>query len=233
MIGFSKTGTNEQASIQDGCWPWRLVGLYVLCFGIFLPIDTITPRLSLILLGAMGMKIQGTLEDMLFLAGSLFFMVFGGTLFFAPRKFKKFTLWWARQIGFPQTSANDEGRGEGIPFGQRFPGLVALCFGTFMFIMVFHSLMKHLALPRALPPTSTGKVGASPAWLKIIGDLAPVAMGAYLLFRTEAIIGRAGRYFRLQDGAKYSFRFARIVFSAVGVLMVLGGLAGLFLFFRS
>jgi hypothetical protein len=73
-------------------------------------------------------------------SASLLFVCVGTIMVFAPQKWVEFGHWWGKQIGFPRYSGEWD---YGNYFrSHRLPGLVVLCFGTFMLLKVLHSLLR-------------------------------------------------------------------------------------------
>ncbi len=163
-----------------------------------------------------------------FLLGSLVFIFIGGVLLFAPETFIAAGRWWGRKIGFPEAHYEWKTDPSFTWRNWRLPGLYALCFGLFMLFATVRSLIREAG---GTSPTSGTPAVANPHqahWLAIGFDAIPIALGIFILLRTEQILTRVKNIPPERPRTDDGLNPARYLFKAIGSLAIIAGLVFLF-----
>lgn len=159
-----------------------------------------------------------------FVLGSLLFIFVGGVLLFSPQKFVAAGRWWGRKIGFPEAHYEWKADRSFTWRNWRLPGLLALCFGLYMLFAIVRSLMREGAI---VPPTigTTSVANQHQAhWYALVSDAIPIALGVYLLLRTEKILARVKSTRPELANGNDGLNPARYLFKAIGSLAIVAGL---------
>ena len=159
-----------------------------------------------------------------FVLGSLLFIFVGGVLLFAPEKFVAAGRWWGRAIGFPEAHYEWKTDRSFTWRNWRLPGLLALCFGLYMLFAILRSLMRE----RPIVPPTIGTTSVADQhqthWYALASDAIPIALGVYLLLRTEKILARVKSTRPELANANDGLNPARYLFKAIGFLAIVAGL---------
>lgn len=165
------------------------------------------------------------LTYLIFIVGSLLFIFVGGLLLFAPEKFIAAGRWWGSKTGFSE--AHYQGRTDRSFMWRnwRLPGLYGFCFGLVMLLVILRSLIReeHRAFPTARTP-SVATQNQAP-WYALAVDVIPIALGIFILLRTEQILARLKNIPAEQANAEDGLNPARYLFKAIGSLAIIAGLA--------
>lgn len=159
-----------------------------------------------------------------FVLGSLLFIFVGGVLLFAPEKFVAAGRWWGRAIGFPEAHYEWKTDRSFTWRNWRLPGLLALCFGLYMLFAILRSLMRE----RPIVPPTIGTTSVADQhqthWYALPSDAILIALGVYLLLRTEKILARVKSTRPELANANDGLNPARYLFKAIGFLAIVAGL---------
>ncbi len=156
---------------------------------------------------------------LIFIVGSFLFILVGGLLLFAPEKFIAAGRWWGRKIGFPEVQYQWRADRSFTWRNWRLPGLYAFCFGLLMLIVILRSLIREGH--RAFPTVATQHQAH---WYALAVDVIPIALGIFILLRTEQILARVKNIPAEQANAEDGINPARYLFKAIGSLAIIAGL---------
>ena len=159
-----------------------------------------------------------------FVLGSLLFIFVGGVLLFAPEKFIAAGRWWGRKTGFPEAHYEWKADRALAWRNWRLPGLYSLCFGLFMLCVILRSLFHGGLAPSANAPVSQHSSHRAVTWYALAVDALPIALGIFVLLRTEAILNRVKRLGSTRTNDDYGLDPARYLFRAIGFLAIIVGL---------
>lgn len=159
-----------------------------------------------------------------FVLGSLLFIFIGGVLLFAPEKFRAAGRWWGTKIGFPEAHYEWKADRSFTWRNWRLPGLYAICFGLFMLFAILGSFMREIlkVSPAVGTPSFANRHQAH--WYALASDLIPIALGFYVLLRTEKILARFKSTRPEQVTADDGLNFTRYLFKVIGCLAIVAGL---------
>jgi len=159
-----------------------------------------------------------------FVLGSLLFIFIGGMLLFAPEKFVAAGRWWGRKISFPEAHYEWKADRSFTWRNWRLPGLYILCFGLFLLFVILRSLLHGGLARSANAPVSQLPSHHAVTWYALAVDVLPIALGIFVLLRTEAILNRVKRIGPKRTNADYELAPARYLFRVIGLLSVVVGL---------
>jgi hypothetical protein len=125
-----------------------------------------------------------------FLLGSLVFIFIGGVLLLAPQTFIAAGRWWGKKIDFPEAHYEWKTDRSFTWRNWRLPGLYVLCFGLFMLFAIVRSLVRKAGETSATSGTPAVANPHQAHWLAIGFDAIPIALGIFILLRTEQILTR-------------------------------------------
>lgn len=170
----------------------------------------------------MLMLTKSTLTYLPFLLGGLVFILVGGVLLFAPEKFVGAGRWWGRKIGFPEAHYELRADRSFTWRNSRLPGLYAFCFGLLMLFATVRSLLRERD-----DTFSITKQHEAP-WSAFVLDAVCIALGIFILLRTEKILARLKSTRPEQGNVDDGLNPARHLFKAIGCLAIVAGLLFLF-----
>ena len=156
--------------------------------------------------------------------GSLLFIFVGGVLLFAPEKFIAAGRWWGRKIGFPEAHYEWKADGSLAWRNWRLPGLYSLRFGLFLLFVILRSLLHGGLALSANAPVSQLPGHHAVTWYALAVDALPIALGMFVLLKTEVILNRVKRLGSTRTNAVEGLAPARYLFRAIGFLAVIVGL---------
>jgi hypothetical protein len=170
------------------------------------------------------MTLGNVLTYLIFMLGSFLFIFVGSLLLFAPEKFIAAGRWWGRKIGFSEAHYQWRADRSFIWRNWRLPGLGLLGFGVFMLFIILRSLIRegHRAFPTAGTPYVATQHQAH--WYGLAVDVIPIALGIFILLRTEQILARVKNIPAEQSNVEDGLNPARYLFKAIGSLAIIAGL---------
>lgn len=159
-----------------------------------------------------------------FVLGSLLFIFVGGMLLFAPEKFIATGRWWGKRIGFPEAHNEWKADRSFTWRNWRLPGLYVLCFGLFMLFAILRSLMRDGTTVSPAAGTTSVANQHQAHWYTLASDAIAIALGIFILLRTEKILARVKTARPEQMNGDDALNYARYLFKAIGCLAIIAGL---------